>query len=354
MRYVLADREEIVRRSFVEQAQLCESFGSPFTAAVIAAVEQVLNRSTDTGRTVLDWPGPPAAAGDALALRLASGLHALARSGSAELAELYPPYPPPAVAQLRERLAAAIKTHDAWLRPWLDQAPQTNEVGRSAALFAGLMTITARTRLPLRVFEIGSSAGLNLVLDRFGYRFGGLAAGDTDSPLTLAPDWSGPLPPAAKVEVSERRGCDLAPIDLSQPANRRRLEAYVWPDQQERHRRLSVATDLLLQDPPAIDRADAADWVRRWITDELPAGRTTVLMHSLTFTYLPPAAKIAIANHLDRIGATATHETPLAWLAYELDDANQPQLTLHFWPGGHRELLAEGHPHVRELRWLAV
>lgn len=345
--------ERRVRQSFLEQAELCQKFGSSFTARVIEGVEAILDRTTATGRAILDWSGPPEAAGDALALRIAGGLHALARSGASDrLQAIYPPNGPAPDDQLRESLVEAFRRHDAALLPWLDCAPQTNEVGRSAALYLGLMEIARRTELPIHLYEIGSSAGINLMLDRYKYEFGGKMFGSPGSKLRLSPDWEGPVPAEAKPEILSRQGCDLSPIRAADPQQRRRLEAYVWPDQEARHRRLAAAIDILLRAPPEIERADAADWVCERIRAGRPEGSATVLMHSLTFTYFPAASKARIRQHMERIGAQASSVRPLAWLAFELDEDNQACLTLRLWPGGQEQLLAEAHPHCRSLRRL--
>ncbi|MFN7177356.1 MAG: DUF2332 domain-containing protein [Thermaurantiacus sp.] len=348
------DRETLVRRSFLEQAALCEEFGSAFMGRLVRALEAVLDRDTETGRAVLDWGGPPEAKGDALALRLCGGLHALVlRRSDPLLGTVYPPNEIGSEVRFRETIAAAVRANDAELRTWLRQAPQTNEVGRSAVLYLGLLEIARRFDQPLRLHEIGSSAGLNLVLDRYAYRFGRAAFGEASATLLLAPEWTGPEPAPARVAIVERRGCDVSPVDPNDPDDRVRLHSYVWPDQAERHHRLAAAIAIAAQAAAPIDRMDAGIWVARNLSAERPAGRTTVLMHALTYCYLPPETRAAIAAHMAALGATANSERPLAWLAFELDDANQPELTLQCWPDGGRRLIARAHPHGRAIAYLA-
>jgi hypothetical protein len=145
-----------VRAYFEHQAQSCGEMGSPFTERLLRVAIKMLNRETQTGRRILDWPSDPRP--DALALRLAGGLHALALSGMDRA--LAAAYPPNAAGDLESAVGAAVSRHDAWLSAWLDNPPQTNETGRSAVLLPGFLAIARETGLPLALAEIGSSAGL--------------------------------------------------------------------------------------------------------------------------------------------------------------------------------------------------
>ncbi|MBP0650232.1 DUF2332 family protein, partial [Mycobacterium tuberculosis] len=113
---------------------------------------------------VLDWPGArPDAGGDSVPLRLAGALNGLVRAGRLPaLARLYPPTALPDPETFSAALLAAIREADADLLPWLESAPQTNEVGRSVQIFAGLSVLAAETGLTLALYELGASAGLNL------------------------------------------------------------------------------------------------------------------------------------------------------------------------------------------------
>jgi hypothetical protein len=239
---------------------------------------------------------------------------------------------------------------DEALGPWLDSAPQTNEVGRSAVLMSGLLVAAARFALPLRLYELGASAGLNLQLDRYAYDLGGRAAGDPASPLRLRPDWKGAPPPEAMVRIIGRAGTDLNPVAL--PENRERLIAYVWPDQAQRLAQLDAAIALAAQDPPRLDRADAADWIEARLSLTPEPGVTRVVMHSVAFHYFPEATQQRVAAHIEAAGAAASAEAPLAWLRYEEQPGDAHfSLRLRTWPGGDR-LLAWTHPHGKSVNWL--
>lgn len=345
----MADEAEI-RASFAAQAGFCTQLGAPFTALLSAVVGKRLDASSETGRRILNWPGNPSAYADALALRLCGGLHFFVRSGLApDLASLYPPAPLPDEAALWAALEPVL--HDDLLPAWLDHAPQTNEVGRSAVLMSGLLVIADRFRLPLRLYELGASAGLNLLLDRYGYELGGLPVGDPASGVQLRPDWEGPSPPAAPVSVIGRRGTDLNPARL--PGEGSRLLAYVWPDQPERLQRLEAALTIAAAVPPEVDRAGAADWLDARLALESEPGIVRVVMHSIAFQYFDTDSQKRVAARIEAAGKRASSGAPLAWLRYEQEPkTGKPSLRLRTWPGGE-ELLARAHPHGRSIHWLS-
>jgi hypothetical protein len=355
----MTGRETTIREAFAEQAAACERLGSPFTARLLEVVGRALDRSTALGRRVLDWPGEPGTEGDNLPLRFAGGLHALVRQGSLpELARRYPPRPLPDQDTLQRAAAKVLAEAGDEIAPWLDSAPQTNEALRAATIMAGLLVIARRTGLPLSLYELGASAGLNLVLDRYEHRLGpdrdtALRVGTRGSPVVLAPAWEGPPPPPAEVRIVRRRGTDLEPLDPVDPADRERLLAYVWADQAERLARTEAALDLAASDPPTIDQADAAEWTETHLAVAPERGVARVLTHAIAFQYFPDETKRRITAHAGRVGAQATGEAPLAWLRLEMEPegGDEPVLRLRLWPGGKDEVLAIGHLHGDRVRW---
>lgn len=342
--------EAAVRAAFARQAEWAAKLDSPFMAMLCRLLGERLDRSTEAGRRVLDWPGEADPFGDALPLRLTGGLHALVRRGDAP--GLDPCYPPNALpgeedlwAALRPMLAAP------GLAAWLDGAPQTNEVGRSAVLMSGLLFVADLFPRPVELLELGASAGLNLLLDRYGYDLGGVAAGDPGSPLQLRPEWTGTPPPGARVEVRRRRGVDLRPLDVRRDGDR--LLAYVWPDQARRLAQLEAALAIAAEDPPEVDRGDAADWLEARLAERQEAGTTRVVLHSIAFQYFPEESKARITESMKAAGAAATFEAPVAWLRYEHDGGERISLRLKAWPGGEDRLLAHCHPHGSKVEWLA-
>ncbi|CAN5242808.1 DUF2332 domain-containing protein [soil metagenome] len=348
--------EADVRAAFAKQAAICTASGAPFVGRLCGLIGERLDGAGEIGRRVLDWPGNPSHEGDALPLRLAGGLHDLARSGEAPaLTAIYPPNTTPDDEAIWDVVAACLAYHAAQLNPWLDGPPQTNEIGRSSGLMAGMLVLAERFGLPFSLYELGASAGLNSLLDRYGFRLGETSAGDPGSPVQLAPEWRGASPPSADVRVVTRRGVDMRPLDVSDPETRRTLSAYVWADQIDRLNRLNAALDLAAADPPPIDRGDAADWLETSLAVEPQPGVCRVVMHTIAFQYFPAEAQDRIRAHMGRVGAAATPEAPLAWLTFEAEGdgfERWPVLRLRTWPGdGDAAYLARGHPHGAWYEW---
>jgi hypothetical protein len=342
--------EEAVRAAFERQAEGAARLGSPFMERLCRLLGERLDRSTEAGRRVLDWPGKADAFGDAVPIRLAAGLHALVRRGGAPgLAACYPPNPVPGDEALWTALEPVLA--EPGLTAWLDGAPQTNEVGRSAVLMSGLLAVADSFPHPVELLELGASAGLNLLLDRYCFDLGGVSAGDPGSPLRFEPEWKGPPPPEAPVEIVRRKGVDLNPLDVRSGGER--LLAYIWPDQPRRLAQLETALAVAAQDPPQVETGEAADWLESRLAEPQEAGVTRVVLHSIAFQYFPEATKARIEAALEESGARAESGAPLAWLRYEYDPGDgRITLRLKTWPGEDR-LLAECHPHGSSVRWLA-
>lgn len=290
----------------------------------------------------------------ALALRLLGGVHAIALSGRAPaLAAFYPSAggrperrrgSPRAWAAFRQVLA----DFGDEVRSWLGHPPQTNEVGRAAALLGGLRHIAAETSLPMRLVEVGASAGLNLRADRFCVPGPAGSYGDRSSPVVLAGGWLGDAPPDSQIEVVERIGGDLAPIDPLTDDGRLRLTAYIWPDQAERLARLRGALTIAAQVPAELRTESAPATLAHTI---LEPGTWTVLWHSIFRQYLDETQRADLAARVAGVGAAATAQARFAHLYLEPSHAGGCRVTLSTWPGGHRRVLGSAPAHGLPVHW---
>jgi hypothetical protein len=245
-----------------------------------------------------------------------------------------------------------VAEHLAEVEAGMAKGVQTNEVARAAVLAPGFALVARRGSRPLRLREIGTSAGLLLRWDHYCYRADGVTLGDPASPLVFDRSWRDPKPNLrGPVTVADRRGCDLAPIDASTPDGRLTLLSFVWPDQSERFDRLRRALDVAAAHPAAVDRADAADWVLDQVASR-PAGTVTVVFHSIVLPYLSTSSRHGLRDALQTAGATATDDTALAWLRME-PVRERADLRLTWWPGGEEVVLATTGYHGQDIEWLA-
>jgi hypothetical protein len=340
-----------VRQAIEWQAQHAEEAFAPCTARVIRAELAILDTDTATGRRMTHWHGLSLA--DALPLRVAGGLHWLFLAG--EDRRLEPVYAGLLTDQnaIDAIVADMAVRFDARLTAWLDGPPQTNEAGRSAGIMAGLLWLSQRLGPRFELNEIGASAGVNTMMGRYFYDLGGVTAGPSLSRMKIVPEWRGPPPPASEVEVVAVRGCDIAPVDLTDPDEALRLKAYVWADAHERMGRLDTAIAIAERARPELVQMDAAEFVREMLAVPQEAGVTRALFHTVMWQYLPAATQQAITSMMEEAGARATADRPLAWLALETNrETFRHELRVRYWPGGEEAVhLAEAHPHGAWVEW---
>ncbi|WP_256838426.1 DUF2332 domain-containing protein [Ornithinimicrobium faecis] len=355
------------------QAEACQQLGSPLYAYLLGQVADDVAAGGPTAMVLAgheDAPGP-----SALALRLMAAVHRLVLTERAPaLAAHYP-----SVGGDGDAAAAwpafreVLEEHQELIRAGLASPPQTNEVGRSAALFGGLLQVLARAQrpdLPVRLVEIGASAGLNLLADHFTYLAadggqwprpagGGSTEGVTPggarpATVVLDPAWeSRPLGIPEGVEVVERLGCDLAPIDARSQEGALSLLSCVWPDQTHRLDRLRGALSLAAEHAVRLERAGGGDFLDRL---ELVEGQHTVVWHSVMWQYVSLEEQQRMLARLTTLGDAATPDRPLTHLAFE-PRRLAPGAPHRFvvaattWPGGTECLLGEAPPHGVPVRW---
>jgi len=334
--------ETAVRATFRSQARACGRLGSPLMERLLNGLAEALSPGTAVADRVLGWQGEPGPAGDAVALRLAGGLHALILTGEdAGLGAAYATDDPvPAVME-------ALVRDEAHLLRWLDQPPQTNEVRRSAPLMAAAHVIAARFRRPLVLSELGCSGGLNLMWDRCRLDLPDGPRGE--GPILLKPDWQGGLLPAAPFVIAGRAGVDLNPLDPVE--DRLRLLAYLWPDQPDRLNRTQAALDEAARLRPPLVRGDAAEWLERRLAVQMP-GKVHVVFHTVAWQYFPPETKLRCRAALEVAGVRASEDAPLAHLSMEADGrADGAALRLRLWPGAGEVMLGRACFHGHWVRW---
>ena len=341
-----------VAQAYANQVDYCRSNGATITMRVVAALAAQLG-AADAGafiNRIRAWQGHALA--DGLPLRSAGALHALHLTGrESALAPIYADAP----ADDAAIVARAVREHAEFLSPWLDGPPQTNEAGRSSNFVAAMLWLAGQG-LPARFecLEIGSSAGINLMVDRYRYDLGGVIVEPQGDPaMRFAPEWRGPPPPDRSIAVAALKGCDVAPLDLTDPAQALRLKAYTWPEHTIRFERLDAAIAAAAVRPPDLVRQNAADFVEQQLARPQAEGTTRVLMHSIVWQYVPADQQQRITAAMVDRGAKATPTRALAWIALEADRTLLNHgLRVRYWPGGDEERpLAAAHAHGAWIEW---
>lgn len=338
-----------LRQALLDQAGHCAALGSPFMARLLPLLGEVWPDGSALDRAVAGFDGDIGPKGHSLPLRLASALHALVLTGQdAGLVAAYPPQDVPD-RQLKTALASALSAQEAFIVDWISSPPQTNEVRRSAVLIAGTHALVARTGTrTLRLSELGASAGLNLMFDRFALVAGDRRLGPGDAALSLSPEWSGPLPAGEPLRVIERRGVDLNPLNPHDPDHALRLRAYLWPDQAHR---LALTDAAIAANEATVDRADAIDWLEQRLIDT-PGDGMHLVFHTIAWQYIPPDRQARGTALIEAAGSAATAEAPLAWLRMEADTGTRgAAISARLWPGDHHIRLGRADFHGRWVDW---
>ena len=340
---------------FRAQAEQCGLHGSPLTEALLSGAADDLEAGGPAAELLEPLGTEPP--GSVPSLRFAGALHRLVLERRAPaLALHYPSVGGTApVRDLWPTARRSVHEHLATLRELVCRPVQTNEVGRSAALYGGLLHVAAETGLPVRLLEVGASAGLNLLVDHFAYRIGDVVLGDPASPVVLDQPWQGPHP-VGSARVVDRRGCDLAPVDPLSTDGRLTLTSYVWADQLGRLERLRgafrVAARVLVQ----VENSTGATFLERELAEPRP-GVATVVWHSVVRQYLTPDERDRVDKVLAAAGARADDASPLHRLTMEPEPERVGQGSFEFhleltsWPGGGSRILAVCQGHGPPIRW---
>lgn len=231
----------------------------------------------------------------------------------------------------------------------------TNEPARSACLLPAFALAARRhPEAPLHLIEIGVSAGLNLVWDRYAFDYGPSGrVGDAAAGLHLrcAPHGRrGPPVPAALPAVASRLGIDKHPLRADDAADALWLRALIWPEQAGRAERLSRALAIVRADPPPIVADDAMALLPR-VMPGIARNGTVCLYHSFTLNQFSAAARQAFEAMLVRLA----DRLPFVRIGLEWGDGPAPELRLHRYCGGavETQLLAYCDPHGAWIEWLA-
>ena len=317
------------------QAAWCAALESPLYASLLESAADDLESGGPVATIIEGFGVEPGSA--ALALRLMGSVHRLVLDDTLpDLARHYPSTGGDGDDAAAWRLfRQALIDYPSRIRDLLAGGCQTNEVGRSAALLGGFLEVAHRTGLPLRILEIGASAGLNLRWDRYRYESAEGSWGDPSSRVRFTHSYDIPPPMNRPAEVIERKGCDLHPIDPNSEDGALTLRSLIWADQLGRMAQLDGALEIARDDPLEVEEIDAASFLERELARPR-RGVATVVFHSVFMQYVDESSRQRIA--------TAIEEARVFYLRMEPADTFEIRLD--------GELLGTCHAHGTHVRWV--
>lgn len=345
------DRTSELRSGAELQSRLCKENGSPTYSAIIDALSENL-LSNRTALEILRADSRDVV-GSALYLRFLGAVNRIALADpSCPLRRFFPSLGGNIdVDKVPEVFFDVVAERPDAVAAGLAADVQTNEVGRAAPLSAALNHLTRTGESEVNLLEVGASAGLNLWLDRYRVDAGQTKWGPPDSPVQLTGHFIAGSPPAGRFVVADRKGCDLNPVDLADPAAPDLLRSFIWPEHVRRLHRLTAA--IAAVPPVAVTAADACTWLSENLREMAP-GAITVVFHSIVWPYLSAVERTDFCEIMAKAGRRADRDHRLAWISLEPSASYVTiRLTCRTWPGDSCEVLAETSPHGEAVRWFA-
>lgn len=285
-------------------------------------------------------------------LLMVAAHHEILRDPTHELAEFYTslapsPRPP-------ERVGPAFADFcrvrgDALRHLMATRAVQTTEVRRCALLLPLLALAAQRSGGgPLALLDLGTGAGMTLLLDRYRYDYGSVQLGPADSPLVLECQVRGGDPPLRLPEIAWRAGLDLQPLDVTSAEDRAWMKAHLWPNARfaERLARLEAALGLAVASPPPVRRADMVSGLAGAV-DEMPADATACLVHCFSFYELPAGARAELEGRL----AECARRRPLFVVGMEWNTREGAWLEVRDLAAGWEARVGVPQVHGEWLEW---
>lgn len=213
---------------------------------------------------------------------------------------------------------------------------QTNECRRCVAL---LPAVWATGAARFHLVDLGTSAGLNMLLDRYAYRWGDVTWGG-HSTVELTTESRGAAVEPREIDVLSRSGLDLHPVDPGDPEHRRWLEALIWPEHHDRRERLRAALSIAATAEMDLVAGDALTLLGSTL-DALPEGEPAVVMHSFFLNQLDRPSR----RRLGEILTESRERRPIYRISLEALDAENPAATLSIDTGQGLEDIGQAQPH---------
>ncbi|QQE77197.1 DUF2332 domain-containing protein [Alicyclobacillus sp. SO9] len=182
---------------------------------------------------------------------------------------------------------------------------QTNEVRRCTYLYPSFCSIYEKVKRPLALVELGTSAGLQLLWDKYNYSYGTEETyGDMDSSVHLSAKLrNGTLPrlPKTSPPVVSRIGIDLHVVDLSKEDEYIWLKALIWPEHADRMECFENAADCFQSQSAELIEGDAISLLPR-VAGQSPDESVLCIFHTHVANQFSEAQKAKLLDTVRHIG----------------------------------------------------
>lgn len=271
----------------------------------------------------------------------------LMQGADPELARFYPSlteHPRPLAQMDRPFTRFVLANEGEIVTIGVSRHTQTNECRRCVVLLPAIMEASFHS---FHLVDIGTSAGLNLAIDRYRYRYNDLEWGPSGS-LLLETELKGAAPRLHDIEVLTRTGLDLNPIDPRDGEQRAWLEALIWPEHHQRRNRLRSAFDVLADLEVEFVAGDALLTLGKVLGD-LPKGEPVVLMNSFAMNQLTVEGRLRV----DEIVDAARQARPIHRISFELLPRSDHWARLFVDDGSGPREIGQAHPHGEWVEFYA-
>jgi hypothetical protein len=229
---------------------------------------------------------------------------------------------------------------------------QTNEVRRCALLLPAVAEVAKSVQSGIALVDIGTSSGLNLLLDKYLYRYSdGTAVGTLDSHLKLSCTiQDSQLIIDQMPKIASRIGIDLNPIDLNDAEEMLWAISLLWPDQVDRVERLRSAAQILKSNSVELVKGDAISALPE-VAKGISAELSLCIMHSFTLNQFSLEAR----ENFEKMLCSISTEREVWRISLEWIGTESPQMNLDHYHSGkllQKRLLANCHQHGEWIKWI--
>lgn len=248
---------------------------------------------------------------------------------------------------------SVLLEHGVWIARFVREQPvQTHVVQRCWALLPLFLSIARVAQKPLALIELGASGGLNLLWDRYFYRYEAGTWGEQASGVSLSGEERVPIPPdllKVKVAIRSRRGIDLNPVDVTSEDGLRLLRAFKKSDRYAAL--LDAAANVFRKDPPELIRGNYLLLLPE-LLQQRQGDSLTVVYQTHSTVYLSDAERRELRLIIDSAG----REGPLGWISTPTPEEHGERrgdypLELAMWPEGKRRIVARTDVGATSLTW---